>query len=472
MKNSKKLWLMLALALVLMCWASCAGADDGILCYNCWTYSCTVTDMGRYHHFECSACGYSYNEDHCSVCTNPGVCEVCGSTDLTGGDSVSHDNIGYTDNGDGETHTMVCSDCGEVFGSGFSHYVECSNPGVCSDCGSTNVAESVEISHSICDRVDNGDGKTHSSICEACGATEVDDHIVYCTEPGICMICFSNYIGEVEYLHDSAWIDNEDGKTHSDVCVNCGEVCWTDTHRVNCMEPGVCDTCGSTDVSGAATWHYSSSCEYIDLGTQHQKVCNDCGYKWDASKHWALCTDTTTCYICKLTGLTLPSSQYSHRGTFTDQGDSHYFECNFCDYTLTGKHYVYCTDQSECYLCGVTGFEITWENRYCEGPLTYLSHDDTKHTFSCGACGETYTEPHEFDDDGSCHCGYEKEETTTRLPGDADDSKGITLSDAYAILNGTASNTSNADVNADGKVDAYDALLILQYLAGWNVTLK
>ena len=31
---------------------------------------------------------------------------------------------------------------------------------------------------------------------------------------------------------------------------------------------------------------------------------------------------------------------------------------------------------------------------------------------------------------------------------------------------------SRADVNADGRADIHDALLIMQYLAGWNVTLK
>lgn len=69
------------------------------------------------------------------------------------------------------------------------------------------------------------------------------------------------------------------------------------------------------------------------------------------------------------------------------------------------------------------------------------------------------------------------EATEERLPGDADDSEGIDLSDAIAILRyctGEISsiNQSNADVNDDGTVDLYDVLRILQYAAGWNVTLK
>ena len=33
-------------------------------------------------------------------------------------------------------------------------------------------------------------------------------------------------------------------------------------------------------------------------------------------------------------------------------------------------------------------------------------------------------------------------------------------------------NRTNADVNEDGSVDLKDAVLILQYDAGWNVTLR
>ena len=64
-----------------------------------------------------------------------------------------------------------------------------------------------------------------------------------------------------------------------------------------------------------------------------------------------------------------------------------------------------------------------------------------------------------------------------RRPGDADNSGTVSSSDAIAILQhlsdeGVAINQSNADVNADGEVDEKDALLILQYYAGWDVTLK
>ena len=134
---------------------------------------------------------------------------------------------------------------------------------------------------------------------------------------------------------------------------------------------------------------------------------------------------------------------------------------------------MYCTDQSKCKACGVTGFEITWENRYCTGEFEYIKCDASSHTFTCSDCKGTYTEPHQFDyyADGSCHCGMAKGDVI-RLPGDADGNSRVTLNDAIAILEGTVSNDANADVNGDSKTDINDALRILQYLAGWNVTLQ
>ena len=64
-----------------------------------------------------------------------------------------------------------------------------------------------------------------------------------------------------------------------------------------------------------------------------------------------------------------------------------------------------------------------------------------------------------------------------RLPGDADDNEGVGVNDAIAILRAFAGedvsiNTENADVTGDGKVNLEDALRLLQYIAGWNVTLQ
>ncbi len=64
-----------------------------------------------------------------------------------------------------------------------------------------------------------------------------------------------------------------------------------------------------------------------------------------------------------------------------------------------------------------------------------------------------------------------------RIPGDADDNGAVNFADAQLVLShcadeGVLLNMSNADVNADGAVDLQDALLLLQFTAGWDVKLK
>ena len=64
-----------------------------------------------------------------------------------------------------------------------------------------------------------------------------------------------------------------------------------------------------------------------------------------------------------------------------------------------------------------------------------------------------------------------------RIPGDADANGAAELSDALLILQYMAGenvtiNIGNADVSGDGEADIQDALLILQYVCGWDVTLR
>lgn len=65
----------------------------------------------------------------------------------------------------------------------------------------------------------------------------------------------------------------------------------------------------------------------------------------------------------------------------------------------------------------------------------------------------------------------------SRVPGDANDDGAVDILDALLVLQYDAGwdvrvNAANADANADGSVDILDALLLLQYDAGWDVTLK
>ena len=63
-----------------------------------------------------------------------------------------------------------------------------------------------------------------------------------------------------------------------------------------------------------------------------------------------------------------------------------------------------------------------------------------------------------------------------RIPGDATGNDKTDLADAIAILeyliSGSGINLANADVTGDGAVDVQDVLRILQYDAGWDVSLQ
>lgn len=210
-----------------------------------------------------------------------------------------------------------------------------------------------------------------------------------------------------------------------------------------------------------------------------------------------------------------------NRSVFIDDcGDYHYEHCEVsgCGYELTSKHIVECEDMTKCIVCGNTTNLSNAEIRHTKTHTDYrgkygeiladisYTFDEYKHRVEC-FCGEKVWEDyHEAncysskpgtcyecdvenaiileenlkhyvlyeDDDGlvKCsYCGYVKTEAV-RLPGDADNNSSVTLADARAILSGNVSSESNADVNADGKVNEQDVLRIMQYLAGWDVTLQ
>ena len=66
---------------------------------------------------------------------------------------------------------------------------------------------------------------------------------------------------------------------------------------------------------------------------------------------------------------------------------------------------------------------------------------------------------------------------TVRVAGDADGNGAVDFQDAMLVLQYGAGenvsiNTLNADVNGDGKADIQDALILIQREAGWDVKLQ
>lgn len=72
---------------------------------------------------------------------------------------------------------------------------------------------------------------------------------------------------------------------------------------------------------------------------------------------------------------------------------------------------------------------------------------------------------------------YDASATPERLAGDADDNGVVDANDALLVIKVSSGedlmiNVSNADVDADGEATLADALILMQYNAGWEIELK
>ena len=128
------------------------------------------------------------------------------------------------------------------------------------------------------------------------------------------------------------------------------------------------------------------------------------------------------------------------------------------------------TEGVHCSRCGVTIIKQevvpakghAWNSGVITLPPTTTA--EGVKTFTCTVCKATRTE------------SIPKVEIL-RLPGDANEDGHVNIFDALAILQydvgwDVTINLYNANVNADDAVDIFDALLILQYDVGWDVILK
>jgi hypothetical protein len=299
-------------------------------------------------------------------------------------------------------------------------------------------------------------GAQHQMICGYCGEQEEpESHVVFCDEPDVCSFCeLSVTVNEEELVHDYSWVNvGKAGCKYE--CKTCGYVKYeVGLHEVKCNAANsVCGFCGA-DLSGYQDEEYKVTHDYswVDIGREGcQYECAACGHvKEGPYKHWVWC-DGDACWNCRVGENVYDTSDYEVYHPDWKvwiaylSATQHGIGCEACGVSAIEDHYAYCDGDGgkTCYGCGGTDLEI---------PTEYIYHD--------------------YNGSGICKlCGKDKN-APAELPGDADGNSRVTLNDAIAILEGTVSNDANADVNGDGKTDINDALRILQYMAGWNVTLK
>ena len=131
------------------------------------------------------------------------------------------------------------------------------------------------------------------------------------------------------------------------------------------------------------------------------------------------------------------------------------------------------TEGSHCSVCGVVlkeQIEIPKTTEHVFGEKEVIKHPSESEVGiwaqTCVLCGFAKVGPIPV-------TGAEQQ----RLPGDATADGNVDLDDAVCILQYASGenvtiNLVNANVNVDDMVDIYDALLIMQYEAGWNVALR
>ena len=442
-------------------------------------YDSRVTKWDNTHHWtECGLCGklLSSKYEHTGSCIDPDTCIDCGATGVT---LVGIDHEPDYERGnvyvDADTHVMYCALCGEVVWED-GHTVMCDRPGICIICDGTNVNSDPDygIQHYI--SVEYND-EEHWSECSRCDYEEGGQpHWDSCSRPGVCVECSAIGVTFEGRTHGYL-IEGHDDVKHYATCLECGELSYEGKHYASCTgsddaaDYDTCDGCNATGVTIDHVSHPYSSYEHNE--THHWRTCTGgCGLIVGDAGHTVACTadQQDVCEICNASGVTVEIVHGEVNVTY--DAINHYTTCADCGKTETNLHWTYCDeDHSVCRYseCGATGLTITEFGH--KG--SYTPGADGCH-FACAYCDETRIIEHVFIDGVCGNCGAEE---SKRVPGDANEDGRADTLDALLILQhmsgyGVSINLSNADCNADGRADTMDALLILQHMSGYDVELK
>ena len=499
--------------------------ETNVTTYEWVTHHYVYTDKGKEHQAVCQDCGDEGGSgQHTVYCTDPDYCTVCELT-LTDFPVVSMIHDGSVVCLDAEQHQWKCAKCDYAHEAGL-HYGYCKEPGVCDYCDAAGVTIQPSKLHHSMKYVNLGEN--HRQECQYCDKVDVPTaHRVSCSSGGVCSDCGATglTVADEDLRHQTSWVNL--GETHQLQCKNCDYVTEPSPHSVKCAAPDYCTSCGATGVT-VAPENMRHSFEYVDAGAQHERKCKICGYVASRGDHRAYCDTPDTCTVCKATGLIIPENKLrheweyvdigeqhqrhcvlcdrkqesedhvamchepgvcvecgaeiaevdedhlTHEGEMVNLGDTHRFECENCDYTFEGSHFVLCADPTVCIDCEASGLNVSESLIECIGPFTFAPLSAAEHRRTCGECGRTKDYFHNYDNGNVCVCGQEYED---RLAGDATGDDHVTIEDALTIAEYVSGENVgidlyNADVTGDGVPNLDDVLRLLQYLAGWNVTLK
>lgn len=456
-----------------------------------------IMEYDETHHYSiCQDCGeLDWKGEHKALCSSPDKCNTCEATGL----SLDEENIQHYNarRGYNATHHYEhCGGCGEQLWSD-THWGYCSDEDTCASCYAEGVTLG-EIVHpyQTATRFDD----THIYYtCEECGVVLYDNehiivythdethhlatctycskglkeeaHIAYCTSSATCYRCGAEGITPEELIHANQKNSYDETK-HFSTCVDCGEVAYSNPHEAWCTSPTDCFKCDARNIVATYIHHGDEVYSYDEV--EHFIACEDCGEVIQEAKHFSVCTESGAgCAGCGASNVTIDSIVHISLNSSSD-ALRHTVTCEDCgEVVVDEEHYVYCfAEEQICSYCDATDITLSPDSIMHIG--TY-QHDAQKHWAECEYCDYAESGPHEFTD-GVCYCGFEQP-ASTRIPGDANGDGATDIMDALLVLQydaGWSVNLikENADVNADGVADIMDALLLLQYDAGWDVVLK
>jgi len=375
----------LCLCLGLLCGAAVwAQASEAVTpCEECETFE-TVSDA--YQHWdECTVCGTKTNyEFHSVSCEDKTECLYCGAKDCKYNDIVHGDEVTYTF--DTVRHYEKCVLCEETI-TYDAHASYCASADTCYVCEAKGITPYTVVHGDYEIKTSQTE---HWEVCADCGEEQWrDTHAAYCDAPEKCGYCDLENCTLEAVLHSGSWEMKHNSSDHWLECTVChaADESTRDTHTEECPNVGTCVVCGAEDCNAAQTnGHTWEKVTPDDADACSKFVCSICDKERTEGEHSFWCTDTATCYNCGTTGLEADEANIYHEHLdYESDKDSHWQVCADCG-----------TD-----LKNVRSHQMGDE----------LAYDENGHYFACVVCG-AYDEliPHsvECTDETVCaYCGYE-----------------------------------------------------------------
>ena len=213
------------------------------------------------------------------------------------------------------------------------------------------------------------------------------------THSSFCTVCgYTEESAEEHYCSDG-W--QSDGTDHWKVCDDCGAVYESESHSLICVDNGdgshnaACSICGYV----ASTATHSSTAGWAWSASGHWKVCDDCGVSFDAAAHalgYVANSNNTHSLVCSICGHVEATGAHTDTGSWIFAEAVHWKECGDCKAVFAKAVHSFAyqanTDGTHSYMCGVCGYVKETAAHNSDVWQT----DGTDHWKVCDDCGTEF----------------------------------------------------------------------------------